>query len=249
VHPQSEKSCRHVNTCRVLTVKAAKDSEDLLLVQSIYLCTSTFHEQGAGWCYITETTGTDRQIIHVFENNTSDTIVNWYRETNHTSVLRLRFQRQLASHYSLQTFNLESSASPTEGMKSKGHNQGSHLEPELWTISAFFNPEQSMESVNLSPNSGVCDEFPGGKMEWLVGNRVPEKQQRNRRLWMKASQTVAFSNKVIMPTHIIQFQMNSTVRSEPSSECNIARCLAFTFSAQPISEFAKHVLMWKENKG
>jgi hypothetical protein len=33
-----------------------------------------------------------------------------------------------------------------------------------------------MESVNLSPNGGVCGEFPGGKMEWLVGNRVPEKK-------------------------------------------------------------------------
>jgi hypothetical protein len=31
-----------------------------------------------------------------------------------------------------------------------------------------------VEYANLSPNSGVCNEFPGGKMEWLVGNRVPE---------------------------------------------------------------------------
>jgi hypothetical protein len=98
-----------------------------------------------------------------------------------------------------------------------------------------------MESVNLSPNGEYVVNSREVKWNGWWGTGFLKKKQRNRRLRMKVSQAaVAFSNKV---TYIIQFHIDSTVRSESSSECNIARCLAFTFSPQPISEFAKHILL------
>jgi len=32
----------------------------------------------------------------------------------------------------------------------------------------------------LSSNGGVCDELPGSKMKWLVGNRIPGNEKKHK---------------------------------------------------------------------
>jgi len=32
----------------------------------------------------------------------------------------------------------------------------------------------------LSSNGGVCDELPGSKMKWLVGNRIPGNKKKHK---------------------------------------------------------------------
>jgi hypothetical protein len=111
-----------------------------------------------------------------------------------------------------------------EGMKSKGHNQGSHLKPEL---SSILSSQWSMLICHLTVEYVMNSWEVKWNGWWGTGFL---KTKENRRLRMMVSRAVACLVKIIRVPQIImehiiyyciQFYINSTVSYVSYSECNI----------------------------